>query len=189
MVCPLVAVSLVHGCHQTAALVLFELVIFLSGICVILFPFETKGRELKDTVSSSEQINSLLWTQTNNTCAYLNTTIVYLCFHNKVLDILWIHMWIGAELGFNISGAKCSKLGLNHLNYKERFLLSKKKKISSRQMSPRGNSHFSFYSLFIVTCSVCIYRKLEINIMFCWYNVRNYLGRMSRNNGWCLLDS
>ena len=60
MVCPLVAVSLVHGCHQNAAVILFELVIFLSGICVTLFPFETKGRELKDTVSSSEQINSLL---------------------------------------------------------------------------------------------------------------------------------
>ncbi|XP_028125803.1 organic cation/carnitine transporter 7 isoform X2 [Camellia sinensis] len=51
MVCPLVAVSLVHGCHQTTAVVLFELVIFLSGISVLFFPFETKGRELSDSMS------------------------------------------------------------------------------------------------------------------------------------------
>ncbi|PRQ51815.1 putative major facilitator, sugar transporter, major facilitator superfamily [Rosa chinensis] len=55
MVCPLVAVALVHGCHQTASILLFEAVIFLSGICVILFPFETKGRELSDSVSSSSK--------------------------------------------------------------------------------------------------------------------------------------
>ncbi|CBI18371.3 hypothetical protein VitviT2T_014462 [Vitis vinifera] len=60
MLCPLVAVGLVHGCHQAAAVILFEIVIFISGICVILFPFETKGRELKDTLSSSEQVNSIL---------------------------------------------------------------------------------------------------------------------------------
>ncbi|KAA8541508.1 hypothetical protein F0562_022660 [Nyssa sinensis] len=58
MICPLVAVGLVHGCHQTAAIVLFEIVIFLSGICVVLFPFETKGRELSDSVSSSKQVNA-----------------------------------------------------------------------------------------------------------------------------------
>ncbi|KAK4587630.1 hypothetical protein RGQ29_018867 [Quercus rubra] len=52
MLCPLVAVGLVHGCHQTASIFLFEIVIFFSGICVVLFPFETKGRELSDTVSS-----------------------------------------------------------------------------------------------------------------------------------------
>ena len=46
------AVGLVHGCHQTASIFLFEIVIFFSGICVVLFPFETKGRELSDTVSS-----------------------------------------------------------------------------------------------------------------------------------------
>ncbi|WOL13198.1 organic cation/carnitine transporter 7 isoform X1 [Canna indica] len=32
--CPLVAVGLVHGCHQSVAVLLFELVIFLSGIAV-----------------------------------------------------------------------------------------------------------------------------------------------------------
>ncbi|CAB4272108.1 unnamed protein product [Prunus armeniaca] len=53
MICPLVAVGLVHGCHQTASILLFEIVIFLSGVCVLLFPFETKGRELSDTVSSN----------------------------------------------------------------------------------------------------------------------------------------
>ncbi|KAL3835338.1 hypothetical protein ACJIZ3_010074 [Penstemon smallii] len=52
MVCPLVAVSLIHGCHQTIAIFLFESVIFLSGICVCLLPFETKGRELANSLSS-----------------------------------------------------------------------------------------------------------------------------------------
>lgn len=57
MVCPLVAVGLVHGCHQTAAIMLFEVVIFLSGICVLFFPLETKGRDLSDSISSSKQTN------------------------------------------------------------------------------------------------------------------------------------
>ncbi|XP_059641971.1 organic cation/carnitine transporter 7 [Cornus florida] len=55
MICPLVAVGLVHGCHQAAAIVLFEIVVFVSGICVLLFPLETKGRDLTDTVSSSSK--------------------------------------------------------------------------------------------------------------------------------------
>lgn len=59
MICPLVAVSLVHGCHQTASIILFEIVIFFSGICVVFFPFETKGRDLSDTVSSPKDINEL----------------------------------------------------------------------------------------------------------------------------------
>lgn len=50
MVCPLVAVALVKGCHQTAAIVLFEIVILLSGICVVFFPFETKGQDLPEKV-------------------------------------------------------------------------------------------------------------------------------------------
>ncbi|XP_062157336.1 organic cation/carnitine transporter 7-like [Alnus glutinosa] len=57
MICPLVAVGLVQGCHETASIVLFEIVIFLSGICVVLFPFETKGRELSDSVSSAKHTN------------------------------------------------------------------------------------------------------------------------------------
>lgn len=51
MTCPLVAVSLVHNCHQTAAILLFETIIFVAGICVVLFPIETSGRELNDEVS------------------------------------------------------------------------------------------------------------------------------------------
>ncbi|KAL0904616.1 hypothetical protein M5K25_026745 [Dendrobium thyrsiflorum] len=52
MLCPLVAVALVHGCHQTIALLLFELVLFLSGMAVIYFPVETSGKGLADSVSS-----------------------------------------------------------------------------------------------------------------------------------------
>lgn len=48
MACPLVAVALVKGCHQTAAIVFFEIVFLLSGICVVLFPFETKGQDLPE---------------------------------------------------------------------------------------------------------------------------------------------
>ncbi|KAG8066197.1 hypothetical protein GUJ93_ZPchr0004g39337 [Zizania palustris] len=49
ILCPLVAVALVHSCQQTTAILLFELVIFLSGMAVSFFPFETKGRRLNDT--------------------------------------------------------------------------------------------------------------------------------------------
>lgn len=58
MICPLVAVGLVHGCHQTMAILLFEFVIILSGISVVLFPLETKGRELTDTVFGSTENSS-----------------------------------------------------------------------------------------------------------------------------------
>ncbi|CAK9146143.1 unnamed protein product [Ilex paraguariensis] len=60
MLCPLVAVGLVHGCHQTAAILLFEAVVLLSGVCVLLFPFETKGRDLDDSVSNAKQVNAAL---------------------------------------------------------------------------------------------------------------------------------
>lgn len=49
ILCPLVAVALVHSCEQTTAILLFELVIFLSGLAVSFFPFETKGCRLSDT--------------------------------------------------------------------------------------------------------------------------------------------
>ncbi|XP_060187693.1 organic cation/carnitine transporter 7-like [Lycium barbarum] len=52
MVSPIVAVQLVRGCHQMAAILLFEGVLLLSAISVLLFPVETKGRELVDHVSS-----------------------------------------------------------------------------------------------------------------------------------------
>ncbi|GFY80563.1 major facilitator superfamily protein [Actinidia rufa] len=54
MVCPLVAVGLVSGCHQTAAVLLFEAVMIVSGFCVMLLPLETKGRKLTDTVDVSD---------------------------------------------------------------------------------------------------------------------------------------
>ncbi|XP_027908096.1 organic cation/carnitine transporter 7 isoform X2 [Vigna unguiculata] len=50
MICPLVAVGLVHECHQTAAILLFEIIILFSGICVMFLPIETMGQELRDSV-------------------------------------------------------------------------------------------------------------------------------------------
>ncbi|CAH9055585.1 unnamed protein product [Cuscuta epithymum] len=55
IVCPIVAVGLIHGCHQTLAIWLFEFVIFISGVCVIFFPFETKGRELNDKLPTTNR--------------------------------------------------------------------------------------------------------------------------------------
>ncbi|XP_043713994.1 organic cation/carnitine transporter 7 [Telopea speciosissima] len=55
MICPLVAVGLVDGCHLTAAIGLFLIIMFVSGVCSLIFPFETKGRELSDTVSQSSK--------------------------------------------------------------------------------------------------------------------------------------
>ncbi|KAL6985056.1 hypothetical protein U1Q18_018435 [Sarracenia purpurea var. burkii] len=52
MICPLVAVGLVSNCHQTVAVILFEVVIVLVGLSIMLFPFETMGRELIDSVAS-----------------------------------------------------------------------------------------------------------------------------------------
>lgn len=57
MLCPLVAIGLIQGCHRVAAIILFGAVSFLSGICILLFPFETKGRDLSDTVSGTKQID------------------------------------------------------------------------------------------------------------------------------------
>ncbi|KAK3221183.1 hypothetical protein Dsin_008208 [Dipteronia sinensis] len=55
MVCPLVAVGLVSDCHQGAAIILLEVVIILSVVCILLFPFETKGQELSDTLVSDSK--------------------------------------------------------------------------------------------------------------------------------------
>ncbi|XP_059636508.1 organic cation/carnitine transporter 7-like [Cornus florida] len=52
MLCPLVAVVLVTNYGQTAAIILFEVVTVISGICVMFLPLETKGRELTDTVAA-----------------------------------------------------------------------------------------------------------------------------------------
>ncbi|KAK4478982.1 hypothetical protein RD792_014489 [Penstemon davidsonii] len=59
MICPLVAVGLVRGCHQTIAVVLFGIVIIISGICVLFFPFETKGRGLEDIMADSNPVYTL----------------------------------------------------------------------------------------------------------------------------------
>ncbi|KAD3068173.1 hypothetical protein E3N88_36053 [Mikania micrantha] len=53
IISPLVAVQLVGDCHQTAAVVLFEVVIILSGLCVMFLSHETMAQELVDTVSES----------------------------------------------------------------------------------------------------------------------------------------
>ena len=58
MICPIVAVGLVSGCHQTAAIVLLEIVTVFSVVSIQLFPFETKGRELTDTVTSTTTLVS-----------------------------------------------------------------------------------------------------------------------------------
>ncbi|PPS02272.1 hypothetical protein GOBAR_AA18391 [Gossypium barbadense] len=49
MVCPLVSVALVNACHQTEAIAIYLAVIVVSLVCIQLFPYDTKGRELSDT--------------------------------------------------------------------------------------------------------------------------------------------
>lgn len=60
MIAPLVAISLVHGCHQTLSILLFLGVVLLSGICVLLFPIETMGRELTDSFFDSSTYERLV---------------------------------------------------------------------------------------------------------------------------------
>ncbi|EEF34573.1 sugar transporter, putative [Ricinus communis] len=50
MICPLVAVGLVTGCHVEAGIIVFEVVAAISAICLLFFPYETKGCELSDSV-------------------------------------------------------------------------------------------------------------------------------------------
>jgi Sugar (and other) transporter len=50
ILCPLVAVTMVHSCHQTLAILIFELVMLLSGVAIFFFPFDTSGRKLSDHV-------------------------------------------------------------------------------------------------------------------------------------------
>ncbi|WVZ58737.1 hypothetical protein U9M48_008977 [Paspalum notatum var. saurae] len=47
IVCPLIAVGMLRSCHQMEAVLVFELVLGLAGVACILFPVETKGREMK----------------------------------------------------------------------------------------------------------------------------------------------
>ncbi|KAJ8767889.1 hypothetical protein K2173_020829 [Erythroxylum novogranatense] len=54
MLCPVVAVGLVTGCHLKEAIFLFEVVIAVTAICILLFKVETKGRELSETLAESD---------------------------------------------------------------------------------------------------------------------------------------
>ncbi|CAN6293726.1 unnamed protein product [Urochloa humidicola] len=47
IICPIIAVGMLRSCHQMEAVVIFELVLGLAGVACILFPMETKGREMK----------------------------------------------------------------------------------------------------------------------------------------------
>ncbi|KAL5540128.1 hypothetical protein UlMin_042352 [Ulmus minor] len=58
MVCPMVAVGLVSGCHQTAAVLLFQLVMLFTALSIFFFQFETKGQQLNDTFASSSSTSS-----------------------------------------------------------------------------------------------------------------------------------
>ncbi|GJN23982.1 hypothetical protein PR202_gb11686 [Eleusine coracana subsp. coracana] len=46
VVCPIIAVAMLRGCHQMEAIMVFELVLFLAGITCMFFPVETKGRDM-----------------------------------------------------------------------------------------------------------------------------------------------
>ncbi|TVT98817.1 hypothetical protein EJB05_55864, partial [Eragrostis curvula] len=52
ILCPLVAVGMVHACHQTAAILIFITVMLASGVAVSYFPLETSGRKLSDHIAA-----------------------------------------------------------------------------------------------------------------------------------------
>ncbi|KAG6740145.1 hypothetical protein POTOM_057783 [Populus tomentosa] len=58
MICPLVAVVLVTSCQITEAIILFEVLMAVSAVCVMLIPVDTKGQKLCDSidVSDSKQV-------------------------------------------------------------------------------------------------------------------------------------
>ncbi|XP_050217766.1 organic cation/carnitine transporter 7-like [Mercurialis annua] len=60
MVCPLVAVALVSNCHFKAAVILFEVVIAITVVCILFFPFETSGRELSEDIATSDSKKALI---------------------------------------------------------------------------------------------------------------------------------
>ncbi|KAL6893531.1 hypothetical protein ACP4OV_007629 [Aristida adscensionis] len=47
VVCPVVAVAMLRSCHQMEAIMVFVLVLCLAGVACILFPVETKGRDME----------------------------------------------------------------------------------------------------------------------------------------------
>ncbi|KAI5557850.1 hypothetical protein BDE02_18G130900 [Populus trichocarpa] len=60
MICPLVAVGLVTSCQITEAIILFEVLMAISAVCVMFIPVDTKGQKLCDSidVSDSKQFKS-----------------------------------------------------------------------------------------------------------------------------------
>ncbi|KAL2924830.1 Organic cation/carnitine transporter 7 [Bienertia sinuspersici] len=54
MVSPIVAVALVQGCHQKEAILIFAGVMLAAAVAVVLIPYETKGRELTDSIASNK---------------------------------------------------------------------------------------------------------------------------------------
>ncbi|XP_071674854.1 organic cation/carnitine transporter 7-like isoform X2 [Lolium perenne] len=46
IVCPLVAVGMLRSCHQMEAILVFEVVLCLAAIACMMFPVETKGRDM-----------------------------------------------------------------------------------------------------------------------------------------------
>ncbi|CAN0840301.1 Organic cation/carnitine transporter 7 [Linum grandiflorum] len=52
MTCPFVAVGLMEGCHQREALLLFVGVVVVGFIATLLIPYDTKGRELTESIAS-----------------------------------------------------------------------------------------------------------------------------------------
>ncbi|XP_021773854.1 organic cation/carnitine transporter 7-like [Chenopodium quinoa] len=54
MVSPYVAVALIQGCHRMASILFFAGVILAAAIAVALIPYETKGRELTDSIDSNK---------------------------------------------------------------------------------------------------------------------------------------
>ncbi|KAJ6863760.1 hypothetical protein NC652_040347 [Populus alba x Populus x berolinensis] len=60
MICPLVAVGLVTSCQITEAIILFEVLMAVSAVCVMFIPVDTKGQKLCDSidVSDSKQFKS-----------------------------------------------------------------------------------------------------------------------------------
>ncbi|XP_038711278.1 organic cation/carnitine transporter 7-like [Tripterygium wilfordii] len=57
MVCPLVAISLISGCEEMTAIIVFEIVIAITVVCIFFFPFDTMGKELIDDVDISNSSN------------------------------------------------------------------------------------------------------------------------------------
>jgi hypothetical protein len=57
-ICPLVAVGLVTSCQITEAIILFEVLMAISAVCVMFIPVDTKGQKLCDSidVSDSKQV-------------------------------------------------------------------------------------------------------------------------------------